>query len=170
MKLVGSQRGFIAALTAIAMLVCGAVLGMPGHFPTVDGVEYSPEQWFTLVGGLIAPLVLIIANFKALSNALTTRVNNPNDPYNPNDLKSLLFAKEFWVYVVAAAVGLGQMFGAKVLPAEEQIVIANGLLTLSNHLLGSWAERPSGMRQESFEAMFSSTNTSPVRMTKSSEN
>lgn len=147
MKIPGGQRALVAALTAIAMLVFGAVLGMPGKFPTVEGVEYSPKHWFSLIGDAVLPLGLIIANFKAFSEAISSRVNNPSDPFNAGDLVSLLKAREFWIYVVAAAVGLGQMFGLKVMPEEEQVFISNGLLTLTNYLLSSWSDRPSGMRQ-----------------------
>lgn len=148
MKNLLGQRGLIAGLTGLAMLIMGAVLGMPGHFPIVEGVEYSPEQWFSLVGGAILPIILLAKNFKALSDALSARVNNPSDPFNASDLKALLLAREFWVYVVATAVALGQLFGLKVMAAEQQVFVSNGLLTITNYLLGSWAERPSGMKQD----------------------
>lgn len=148
MKLLGGQRAFVAALTALAMLIFGAVLGMPGKFPTIDGTEYSPEHWFNLIGGAVLPIGLLLTNFKVFADAIGTRVNNPSDPFNASDFKSLLKAKEFWVYVVAASVALGQIFGLKVMPEEEQTYLSNGLLTLTSFLLNSWAERPSGMRQD----------------------
>lgn len=143
------QRGLVAALTAIVLLIFGAILGTPGQFPVFESqAVFTPDYVFTLVGSVIAPLVLLVKNFAALNRALTTRVNNPNDPFNPNDFWALLKSKEFWTYTVMAGVGIAQMFGVKVLSDEQQIVIVNGLLALSGVLLDSWGVRPSGMRQE----------------------
>lgn len=145
MKNLGGQRGLVFALTAIVLLIIGAFLGKPGEFPTVESqTVFSPDLLFNLIGGLIAPLILLVQNFGALLKAITARSNNPDDPFKPSDLKSLFTSKEFWVYVVSAAVGLAQIFGAKVLDAETQIVISNGLMYMAKYLLESWGERPSG--------------------------
>lgn len=144
------QRGLIAALTALVLLIFGAILGQPGQFPVVESqAVFTPDYVFGLVGGLIAPLALLIKNFASLNKALTTRVNNPNDPFNPNDFWALLKSKEFWTYVVAAGVALCQIFGAKVISEDEQIIVVNGILALAGVLLDSWGVRPSGMRQDS---------------------
>lgn len=144
------QRGLIAALTALVLLIFGAILGQPGQFPVVESqAVFTPDYVFGLVGGLIAPLVLLIKNFAALNRALTTRVNNPNDPFNPNDVWMLLKSKEFWTYAVMAGVGIAQIFGVQVISEEQQIVIVNAALALSGVLLDSWGVRPSGMRQDS---------------------
>jgi hypothetical protein len=147
-KLLG-QRGFIFALTAIVLLLIGAFLGKPGEFPTVEAqTVFTPEMVFNLIGGLVTPLIFLAQNFGALLRAITARANNHDDPYKPSDFKSLFLAKEFWVYVVSAGVGLAQIFGAKVLDNETQIVISNGLMYMAKYLLESWGERPSGTVQE----------------------
>lgn len=143
------QRGLVAALTALVLLIFGAILGKPGEFPVVEAqAVFTPDYVFTLVGSVVAPLVFLVMNFAALNRAITTRVNNPNDPFNPSNLLDLLKSKEFWTYAVMAVVSIGQIFGMKVLAEDQQIVIVNGLLALSGVLLDSWGERPSGMRQD----------------------
>lgn len=160
MKALGGQRTLVFALTAIVMLLFGAFLGMPNRFPIVEGTEFSPETIFNLVGGVIAPLVLLVKSFAELSRALSARVNNPDDKFKPSDFRSLLSAKEFWVYVVSAGVGISQIFGVKVMPEEEQIVVANGLMAMANYLLQSWGERPAGVTQEIVDVTVSATAAS----------
>lgn len=143
------QRGLVAALTALVLLIFGAILGKPGEFPVVESqAVFTPDYVFALVGGVIAPLGFLIKNFAALNRAITTRVNNPSDPFNAKDLWALFKSKEFWTYAVMAGVGIAQIFGLKVISDEQQIVVVNGLLALSGVLLDSWGERPSGMRQD----------------------
>lgn len=143
------QRGLVAAITAIVLLIFGAILGTPGQFPVFESqAVFTPDYVFVLVGSVVTSLVLLVKNFSALNKALTTRINNPDDPFNPADLKSLFGSKEFWVYAVAALVGIAQMFGVKIVAEEQQIVIAVGLQALAGVLLNSWGDRPSGARQD----------------------
>ena len=142
------QRGWIFALTAIAMLIAGAVLGVPGQFPTVGETTFTPEFIFSLFGGLVAPLGLLVKSFLELTKALSARVNNTEDKFKANSLFDLLKAKEFWVYAVSAGVGIAQIFGVKVMGEEEQIVVANGLMAMASYLLQSWGDRPSGTVQQ----------------------
>lgn len=160
------QRGLIGALTALVLLIFGAILGQPGQFPVVESqAVFTPDYVFSLVGGLIAPLVFLVRNFAALNRALTTRVNNPNDPFNPNDFWMLLKSKEFWTYAVMAGVGVAQIFGVQVISEEQQIVVVNAILMLSGVLLNSWGDRPSGMRSD-----VSDMRLIPIRLNSDGDN
>lgn len=149
MKNLGGQRGLAFALTAIVLLIIGAFLGKPGEFPVVESqAVFTPDLVFDLIMGLVTPLMLLIANFRGLLKAITERSNNPNDPFKPSDLKSLFLSKEFWVYMVAAVLGIGQMFGLKAISEDIQIMIVNGLMAMAAVLLDSWGERGTGEVQQ----------------------
>lgn len=162
MKGLGGQRALVFTLTALVLLIIGAFLGQPGQFPVVESqTVFTPDYVFELVAGLIAPFMLLVQNFSSLLRAISSRANNPDDPFKPSDMKSLFASKELWVYVVGAIVGIGQIFGAKVLAEDVQIIIANGLMFMTKYLLDSWAERGAGEVQE----VTSITLSSPVSST-----
>lgn len=166
MKALGGQRLLVTLLTIILM-VFGAVLGSSGQFPDVevDSVPpiesqaesqaafesqtvISPDFLIDAVGKGIAPLIGVLASLIALFRALSQRINNPSDPFQPSSLVSLLKSKEFWVHVVAAVVATGQMAGVQLLDEGAQAELVAGIQAIMAGLLWSYGSRPSGVIQD----------------------
>lgn len=162
LDLVGGQRTLVAILS-ILLLIAGAVLGQTGFpdvatsTPSVDSqiiavdsqAVISPDFLMEAFGKVIAPLTLAIGALWGLFRALSQRVNNPSDPFKPNDLLSLLQSKEFWAYAVTACLGVAQVFGFKLVDAETQAVLVTSIMGVITFLLASWGSRPSGVTQDS---------------------
>ncbi len=135
------QRGFVALVSAL-LLIVGAILGQSGAFPTVDGVQVTPDS-------LLVPSVAVLGSLWGLFQAISKRVTNETDPFRAGDILAVLTMREFWVYFVGAFVWVLQSQNVKWLDSvEAQNILISGLLSVGALVNNSWGSRPSGTGTE----------------------
>lgn len=131
------------SLLVLVLLVVGALLGHPGQYPALasgDPTAITPDSIFTLVGQIIAPLVLLGTILIKLFNAINARV--VEGTLDPKDVLKLFTLPEFWTAAIGAAAGILEVFFPNfILTPEQQALLANGIMAVVTALLNSLGQR-----------------------------
>lgn len=113
----------VTALVFVLVTLGAAILGK------------TPDSFLELIVGLIAPLTAVGAVFVYLVQTIQARVNDPDDPFEPGDLKELFKSAEFVTAFVVAVISLLPMVGIELGdPTKDAIV--NLVLAVMSLIVG----------------------------------
>jgi hypothetical protein len=88
---------------------------------------------------LLTPLAGVLLALKTYLDVIDAKV--ADGTYAPGDIKALFYTADWWTAMIAVGIGTAQALGLKVMNEDEQVMLVNILLALTNIVLSSFTNR-----------------------------
>lgn len=120
-------------VTFIVLIVAAVLMALGGGQITLS------DSITNTVISLAAPFLLIFTTLSNLYAFLDARI--AEGKLQAGDILGMLTMKEWWIAMIANVAGLGQIFGYKIISADEQVILVNVALAFVTVLLQSFTNR-----------------------------